>query len=752
MGKICLAMVVANERPVIARCLDSMRNLIDQICISINGDDDGTQKCIEDWGKRHNIPTTVWFDPWRGYGPTKTRNLAKVREEFDTEYIMFIDADEVFVTNPEDPLSYPTKEDYKKLVAELDSHPETDVFYFKSYYGQFIYDRWQIVRNNQTWIWHLPYQEFLRGEKSNNRHNIDWIFNYVRHEGHSSRHDDLNPNIQKLEKWAKDNPDSPYQSRALFYLGQGYKDARQYDKAINYFKKRLKYEGWVQEKYIAAYYIAQMSKSLPKPALDQRKKYLYKCIEIDPSRLEAYYELMEDAAASGNRRQAVAWGLMAPKVRTPPGGAFLAKKQLYEHEFDYKLSLYAYYSAVKGAGDQFEDTGLHHVGMEAINRCIEKLPPGQKKATENNIRFYKEKIQPVAPQVNAAVATSGHENTSVMIIENFYEDPYRIRKKALGMEFAVKGNYPGQRTEPYIEDGIKEKIERLVGDKITYWPSQYNGSFQYTTAANKSWIHRDATDWSLVVYLTPDAPADGGTKTYRHKETGLTRAISPGDDEYLNTFSYNHDAWDILDKVGNRFNRAVLFQGRNSHMSDQYFGTDINDGRLFQTFFFNTAKYDKTPKKKVTHTSSNSVVVVDYLKGTATKIYTNTADNVYERDLHWLQYLNKHEYKWAPTLIDNDDSTKTITTEYCGEPFNKATAPKDWEKQLLAILVELRKNNLKHNNIKADTLLVKRGRLYLVNYSWASCNDSFTCEDKYSEAKLPLVISQLSDATAMSRL
>ena len=153
-------MVVANERPVIERCLDSVSNLIDQVCISINGDEDGTQQCIEEWGERNKIPTTIWFDPWDGYGPNKTRNLLKIKTELETEYILFLDADEVFITDVTNPLSYSTQEDGKRLIKELDSKPDTDVFYMKTHYGNFIYSRWQIIRNNQVWIWHLPYQDF----------------------------------------------------------------------------------------------------------------------------------------------------------------------------------------------------------------------------------------------------------------------------------------------------------------------------------------------------------------------------------------------------------------------------------------------------------------------------------------------------------------------------------------------------------------------------------------------------------------
>jgi len=38
------------------------------------------------------------------------------------------------------------------------------------------------------------------------------------------------------------------------------------------------------------------------------------------------------------------------------------------------------------------------------------------------------------------------------------------------------------------------------------------------------------------------------------------------------------------------FNRLVLYRGDLFHASVDYFGSDLNDGRLIQTFFFSTER------------------------------------------------------------------------------------------------------------------------------------------------------------------
>ncbi len=743
MGKICLAMVVANERPVIERCLDSVSNLIDQVCISINGDEDGTLKCIEEWGERNQIPITVWFDPWNGYGPNKTRNLLKVRTELETEYILFLDADEVFVTDPENPLSYPTKQEAEKLVVELDAKPKTDVFYMNTYYGEYIYNRWQVIRNNQVWIWHLPYQELLTGEKSNNRSDITWLYNYSRHDGHSSRHPDLSNNLKLLENWLEENPDADHHARALFYLGQGYKNSGNASKAIEYLEKRLEMGGWFQERYISALYLAQLYKDKNSK---NRRKYLLECIDIDPRRLEAFYELMCDDFSAKKYRQAVAWAVMAPNTRNLTPGAFLINKNLYKYKYDYQLSIIAYYAAIKRKSGDFVDTGIFQIGLDAINRCMDNLPLTEKKLTISNTRFYTENL----PTQNPTTTSSGHDNTTAIIIDDFYPDPRQVRSLALKMPFEVRGNYPGVRTEPYIPDGMKERIERLIGAKITYWPDQYNGSFQYTTEDHTSWIHRDNTEWSLVVYLTPDAPVDGGTKLYLHKATGLTKTDDPETEKLFNKDSHDHDAWHTLDKVGNRFNRAILFKGRNSHMSDQYFGTCLEDGRLFQTFFFNTASFNK-PKPITTKQGMTSIVTIDKGKNTVTKKVTQyTSYSVFEREIYWLNYFNEHEYKWCPKLTSTDPEEKTITMEYVGEPITKHNAPKDWKQQLEQILEILDKDNIEHNDIKNTEILIRDGVVHLIDYGWMSKDSDWSCKNMLSGKAKPSEI--FPDQTAITRI
>lgn len=195
-------------------------------------------------------------------------------------------------------------------------------------------------------------------------------------------------------------------------------------------------------------------------------------------------------------------------------------------------------------------------------------------------------------------------HTSLVILDNFYNDPLQVREMALKMDYEVKGNFPGARTKPVFNQSVYDLIERTLepnAGKITWWDrseNSYTGSFQYTTSRNRSWIHADqTTTWAGVLYLTPDAPLSGGTGLFRHKATGLEMAPRTADGKYdmellaeVNKDSQDMTKWEMTDFVGNKFNRLVMYRGDYFHTSMDYFGQNMYDGRLFQTFFFNTER------------------------------------------------------------------------------------------------------------------------------------------------------------------
>lgn len=218
---------------------------------------------------------------------------------------------------------------------------------------------------------------------------------------------------------------------------------------------------------------------------------------------------------------------------------------------------------------------------------MKNVEEGNKRIIHNNVN--KLTITPLPP------------TPILLIIDNFYNNPMETREYILKQDFKIRGNYPGQRTVSHATEEIKNMIQRWVlpfGDKITHFPMEktdnnYNGAFQYSTSRDRSWIHTDSwNNWAGVLYLTPNAPITSGTGLYKYKDgTRLDQEQKlKGNETELSQHSQDVTKWELVDQVGNIFNRLVLFNANHFHSSMDYFGTNKHDGRLTQVFFFSTEK------------------------------------------------------------------------------------------------------------------------------------------------------------------
>ncbi len=194
----------------------------------------------------------------------------------------------------------------------------------------------------------------------------------------------------------------------------------------------------------------------------------------------------------------------------------------------------------------------------------------------------------------------------LIIVDNFYKNPLETRNFILTQNFSVRGNYPGQRTISYATEEIKNMIQQYVqpfGGKITQFPlpkndgsdleSNYNGAFQYTTSRDRSWVHIDGyNNWAGVLFMTPNAPISSGTAFYKFQDGTRDKfeLDYTGNKELTDKFSQDMTKWEMVDRVGNVFNRLILFDSNCYHMSMDYFGSTKEDGRLFQVFFFSTER------------------------------------------------------------------------------------------------------------------------------------------------------------------
>lgn len=197
---------------------------------------------------------------------------------------------------------------------------------------------------------------------------------------------------------------------------------------------------------------------------------------------------------------------------------------------------------------------------------------------------------------------------SLIVVDDFYRDPYRVREQALVSAYSdVRAmNYPGFQSDScYPATAIKSAFERFIDeDLIMDERSSTFGRFRlmYSSTGSRLTIHTDSqSDWTGLIYLNTPDQCKGGTAFYRHKATGLRGLPSEEDalrmgesldnieSKTVGVDTKNFDAWDVVMYVAMRFNRLLLFRGNQFHSHTCAWGDSPTTGRLTQNFFFNSS-------------------------------------------------------------------------------------------------------------------------------------------------------------------
>ena len=177
---------------------------------------------------------------------------------------------------------------------------------------------------------------------------------------------------------------------------------------------------------------------------------------------------------------------------------------------------------------------------------------------------------------------------SFLVVDNFYTDPNSVRSFALIQPLtAHPKNHKGIRSDNvYRFPGLKERFEQLLGTRIKGWETYgTNGCFQINVAGDQAVYHNDGQTYAGVLFLSPGAPGQAGTKFYRSL-SGVRKPDASNYDEVFRGGFYDSTRFEQLDVVGNVYNRLVLFDAKLIHAADTYFGKTNDDGRLIQLFFF----------------------------------------------------------------------------------------------------------------------------------------------------------------------
>lgn len=179
------------------------------------------------------------------------------------------------------------------------------------------------------------------------------------------------------------------------------------------------------------------------------------------------------------------------------------------------------------------------------------------------------------------------------IVDNFYHDPYEVRRFALSQSYVDGGlgkPFIGKRTEQqFLFPGLKETFEEILNLKVTKWEEYgMNGRFQLNVSGEPLVYHCDHQRFAAMIFLTPNAPPQCGTSTFMHRESRIHHISHPEImEKVFNTGTFlDKTPYQTVDMFGNVFNRLVLFDPGCIHGASEYFGSEFNNARLWHMFFF----------------------------------------------------------------------------------------------------------------------------------------------------------------------
>jgi hypothetical protein len=195
-----------------------------------------------------------------------------------------------------------------------------------------------------------------------------------------------------------------------------------------------------------------------------------------------------------------------------------------------------------------------------------------------------------------------------IILDNFYENPDLIRDWALSQEFfkGNRGSWPGLRTE--LLHTLNPGLFNLILKKLLFVLKDYGYTeildmqtgFQVIEGSwGTGWVHDDDPKLHVagVIYLSPDAPTGSGTTIYedqsdfngdKYTELFMKDVFSETVEERAQYSKYREEQrahFKPSISMGNVYNRCVIFDTRNWHSADNFFGDTLENSRLTQVFF-----------------------------------------------------------------------------------------------------------------------------------------------------------------------
>jgi len=347
-------MIVKDEAPVIRRCLDSVRPLIDYWVIVDTGSTDGTQGIIREHLK--DVPGELHERPWRDFASNRSEALALARGRGD--YVFVIDADEILRLAPGFELPALTCDSYNVAVL----------------YNGCSYVRRQLVRNSLPWRYEGVLHEYITCEQARTEELLQGLQTVPFHDGARARDaDTYRRDALVLERALADDPRN---TRYVFYLAQSYRDAGELESALRNYRRRVEMGGWPEEVWYSLYQITQLRERMGAPWPEVLDGYL-SAWQYMPDRAGPLYRVGMHYQQRGEHHAAHLFFTRAMAVPCPGPDRLFVEQTLYDYQLPIEYAVSCFY------------VGAHAQAVETNNQLLRSglLPAHAVEQVVRNRRF-----------------------------------------------------------------------------------------------------------------------------------------------------------------------------------------------------------------------------------------------------------------------------------------------------------------------------------------------------------------------------
>jgi tetratricopeptide (TPR) repeat protein len=328
---ICLNCIVKNESRIIERLLASAAPLIDSFCIVDTGSTDNTIEIVEAFFRARQIPGKVIIEPFVDFGTTRSFALKQCETitEPPPDFVLLLDADMIFS------LELSRHDAFRSQLLEADAH------YVYQGNERFYHKNVRVIRNLLGCTYESPTHEYVKTPEGARYRIFSRDFVFINDIGDGGcKSDKFERDVRLLTADLEKNPTNV---RSWFYLGNSLADLRQYEKAIEAYRRRIELGGWWEEVWYSYYRIGICLKSLGR--IDDAIVSWMEAYQYHPNRIENLYEIATHYRQCGKNNLAYAFYVLAAaaRKRVPLPDFLFVNKDIYDWRLDYEMTVIGYY-------------------------------------------------------------------------------------------------------------------------------------------------------------------------------------------------------------------------------------------------------------------------------------------------------------------------------------------------------------------------------------------------------------------------